>query len=111
MASTEPGPSSLQRTELNLNRCLCHQKEVTGKLIQFTDTSWKTLQKSAEERRDKIYYELLELFSGNKPIGRYHRECYQAYTNISLISRSAIKPESCVRSPQEEEPPAKRSLY
>ena len=61
---------------------------MTGKLTCFTDASWETFRRSAEVRRDDAYEVLLQHFSaGGGPFRGYHRSCYQAYINKTLLAR------------------------
>ena len=86
METVEVGPPLRKRPRLD--GCLCHCRNVTGKLTCFTDASWETFRRSAEVRRDDAYEVLSQHFSaGGGPFGGYHRSCYQAFTNKTLLAR------------------------
>ena len=62
--------------------------DVTGPLTAFTQTSWKTLQHAASIRLDDVFTVLQNSYTDeSKPIGAYHRQCYQAYTNKKALDK------------------------
>ena len=77
--------------------CLCHCIEA-GKdeeLRNFTEKSWGTFRLSAEVRKDNIYERMSEKWDAKniEEIGRYHRKCYQHYTNKTNLDRLKRKRE------------------
>ena len=62
--------------------------DVTGPLTAFTKTSWRTLQHAASIRLDDVVTVLQNSCTDEwKPIGAYHRQCYQAYTNKKALEK------------------------
>ena len=75
-------------SKICLGDCLCHVKNITGRLTPFSDKSWSTLWRAADVRKDKTFVFLRD---GNTcqdvPSGGYHCECYQAYINKKDLDR------------------------
>ena len=88
METVEVGLPLSKRPRPRQDGCLCHCRNVTGKLTCFTDASWETFRRNAEVRRDDAYEVLSQHFlAGGGPFGGYHRSCYQTYTNKTLVAR------------------------
>ena len=77
----------------NWSSCLCHVTSSSSQLTPFTAQSWAKLHESAEQRQDAVYDQLKGHWDDG-PAGGYHRECYQSYTNKTLIKRLLVKRES-----------------
>ena len=90
----------IPRLDIDWDRCLCHVRQATGNLTLFTVQSWTKLRESAESRKDCVHDQLKEHWDEG-PKGGHHRQCYQAYTNKTLISRLLVKstPGASVQQP------------
>lgn len=78
--------------------CLCHCVEA-GKdeeLRNFTEKSWGTFRVSAEVRQDNVYERMSGKWDAKnmEEFGRYHRKCYQHYTNKTNLDRLKRKREN-----------------
>ena len=75
--------------KIDSEHCLCHiRHDVTGPLTAFTQTSRRTLQHAASIRLDDVFTVLQNSCTDeSKPIGAYHRQCYQAYTNKKALDK------------------------
>ena len=101
----------------NWDKCLCHVEDESGTLTNFSGKSWLTFQTCAKRRRDDIWSKM-NGFWEEGPKGKYHRRCYQVYTDKVKVARAVEKQRNIlIQDPVEdnddsitEPPPAKRML-
>lgn len=74
----------------NWSKCLCHVRNVNGKLCFFTEKTWRTFEFCANQRQDEVL-RVMEGCWSEGPKGGYHKKCYQAYTNKAHVARAARK--------------------
>ena len=125
MAEKQPSssvqPSHPRKRQLgqspNWDKCLCHVEDESGTLTNFSGKSWLTFQTCAKRRRGDIWSKM-NGFWEEGPKGKYHRRCYQVYTDKVKVARAVEKQRNIlIQDPVEdnddsitEPPPAKRML-
>ena len=85
--------TKVRRQAPNWSSCLCHVTSSSSQLTPFTAQSWTKLHESAEQRQDAVHDQLKDI-GIMVQLGGYHRECYQSYTNKTLIKRLIAKRKS-----------------
>ena len=125
MAEKQPSssvqPSHSRKRQLrqppNWDKCLCHVQDKSGTLTNFSEKSWLRFEACAKRRKDAIWAKM-KGFWQEGPKGKYHRRCYQVYTDKVKVARAVEKQShSLIEHPLEdndsddsiiEPPPAKR---
>ena len=125
MAEKQPSslvqPSQSRKRQLrqppNWDKCLCHVQDESGTLTNFSEKSWLRFQACAKRRNDVIWAKM-KVFWEEGPKGKYHRRCYQVYTDKVKVARAVEKQRHIlIEDPLEdndsddsitEPPPAKR---
>ena len=118
-ASTSVKYSNSRKRQLqqppNWDKCLCHVQDASGTLTNFSEKSWLRFQACARRRKDPIWAKM-KGFWEEGPKGKYHRRCYQVYTDKVKVARAVEKQRQIFEDPLEDidsddsltEPPAKR---
>ena len=99
------------------DKCLCHVLDESGTLTNFSEISWLRFQACAKRRNDAIWAKMKGYWEEG-PKGKYHRRCYQVYTDKVKVARAVEKQrQTLIEDPLEdndsddsitEPPPAKR---
>ena len=114
-------PSQCRKHQLrqspSWNKCLCHVQDESGALTNFSEKSWLRFQACAKRRNDAIWAKMNGYWEEG-PKGKYHRRCYQVYTDKVKVARAVEKiHHTLIEDPLEdnnsddsitEPPPAKR---
>ena len=114
-------PSQCRKHQLrqspSWNKCLCHVQDESGALTNFSEKSWLRFQACAKRRNDAIWAKMNGYWEEG-PKGKYHRRCYQVYTDKVKVARAVEKKHhTLIEDPLEdnnsddsitEPPPAKR---
>ena len=72
------------------DKCLCHVQDESGTLYIFSGQSWLRFQACAKRRNDAIWYKMKGYWEEG-PKGKYHRRCYQVYTDKVKVTRAVEK--------------------
>ena len=72
------------------DKCLCHVQDESGTLTNFSEKSWLRFQACAKRRNDAIWAKMKGYWEEG-PKGKYHRRCYQVYTDKIKVARAVEK--------------------
>ena len=72
------------------DKCLCHVQDESGSLTNFSEKSWLRFQACAKRRNDAIW-DKTKGYWEEGPKGKYHRRCYQVYTDKVKVTRAVEK--------------------
>ena len=90
-------PPPVKKKKVDAQGCLIHCRDIDAEVTQLTSKSWEKVSKCGQLLNDDIFHSLSKLKQQSddiSPEGGYHRQCYQRYTNKTLIEKAFKKVEN-----------------